>query len=53
MALEGKGGEIMAHRRYALLGGSLLAVFFLICGVAFAAKSYPDRVDEYQPKSGS
>jgi hypothetical protein len=43
---------VLALRRYSLLGVSLFAVLFLICGVAFAAKSYPDRVGDVKGGSG-
>lgn len=39
-------------RWYALLGASLLAVLFLVCGVALAAKSYPDRVGDVKGGPG-
>ena len=43
---------MMALRRYALLGVSLFAVLFVTCGVAFAAKSYPDRVGDVKGGAG-
>jgi hypothetical protein len=42
----------MVLRRYALSGAVLFAVLFLICGVAFAAKSYPDRVGDVKGGTG-
>jgi hypothetical protein len=41
-----------ALRRWAVLGVCLLAVLLLICGVAFAAKSYPDRVSDVEGGAG-
>jgi hypothetical protein len=53
MALEGRErGEMLALRRYASSGVSVFAVLFLICGVAFAAKSYPDRVGDVTGGTG-
>lgn len=42
----------MAVRRSTLFGVSLLAVLLLICGVAFAAQSYPDRVGDVKGGHG-
>ncbi len=42
----------MVLRRCALLGGSLLAAVFLISGVAFAAKTYPDRAGDVKAGTG-
>jgi hypothetical protein len=42
----------MTLRRYGVLGVSLLAVLSLICGAAFAAKSYSDRVRDVQGGAG-
>jgi hypothetical protein len=42
----------MLFQRCAVLGGSLVAVLFLISGAAFAAKSYPDRVGEVKSGAG-
>jgi hypothetical protein len=39
-------------RRYALSGVSLFAVPLVMCGAAFAAKSYPDRVGEVKGGKG-
>ncbi len=43
---------MMALRRSALLGVSLFAVLLLICGVALAAKSYPDGVGDVKGGAG-
>ena len=42
----------MALRRILLLGVLLLAVVASICGAAFAAKSYPDRVGDVKGGGG-
>lgn len=42
----------MALRRHALVGLLLFAVLLLACGVAFAAKSYPDRVGDVKSGTG-
>jgi hypothetical protein len=38
----------MSLRPYALLGVAVLAALSLVCGVALAAKSYPDRTGDVQ-----
>jgi len=42
----------MSLRPYALLGAAVVAVLSLVCGVALAAKSYPDRVGDVQGGAG-
>jgi hypothetical protein len=44
--------ELMTLRRYGVLGVSLFVVLFLICGAAFAAKSYPDPVGDVKGGPG-
>jgi len=43
---------VLALRRCVLLGVSLFAVLFLVCGVALAAKSYPDPVGDVKGGPG-
>lgn len=42
----------MSLRRRASTGTFLLAVFFLFCGLAFGAKTYPDRAGDVAGGSG-
>ena len=42
----------MSRRRYASLGTSSLAVFVLLCGIAYAAKGYTDRAGDVAGGSG-
>ena len=42
----------MSLGRYAAFGASLLAAFLLACGIAYAAKSYPDPAGDVAGGSG-
>jgi hypothetical protein len=42
----------MSLRPYALLGAAVLAALSLVCGVAFAARSYSDRIGDVQGGAG-
>ena len=42
----------MSRKRYAALCASFLAAFVLLCGIAYAAKGYPDRAGDVAGESG-
>jgi len=46
------GGQVMQLRRHSILGVAFFAAFLLVCGVALAAKTFPDRVGDVKAGTG-